>query len=229
MSDLVVIVPSRGRPKAAAELAEAFGATRTFAHLVFAIDEDDPTHDEYAEALGVHPNTVIDTGGAPATMVRALNAVAVRRASAPDAPFAIGFMGDDHRPRTPGWDQAYLDTLRELRTGIVYGNDLLQGENLPTQVAMTSDIIRTLGYMAPPTMTHLYVDNAWLSLGTALGKLRYLPDVVVEHLHPVAGKAEWDDGYRRVNDRGVYLRDQAMYRTWLRDSLPVEVERLKKL
>jgi hypothetical protein len=229
MGDLVVVVPSRGRPEAAVGLAEAFGATRTTAHLVFAVDEDDPTRGEYHAALGVYPNGVIDTGGAPATMVRALNAVAVKLATADDPPFAVGFMGDDHRPRTKGWDRAYVDALRELGTGIVYGDDLLQGERLPTQVAMTCDIVRVLGHMCPPTLRHMYVDNYWLDLGGRAGCLRYLPEVVVEHMHPIAGKADWDEGHKRVNAREMYAVDRASYTRWQYMNMPAEVAQVRAL
>jgi hypothetical protein len=229
VTDLIIIVPSRGRPHAAAELIEAFGETRTTAQLVFALDEDDPTRDEYAKV--VPPATAtIDTGGAPATMVRALNAAAMHRAASENPPFAVGFMGDDHRPRTPGWDAVYLEALRELGTGIVYGNDLLQGERIPTQVAMTSDIVRSLGWMAPPVLTHLYVDNFWKDLGVQAGCLRYLADVVVEHLHPVAGKAAWDEGHVRVNAPEMYHADRAAYARFIEvGGLTAAVETVRSL
>lgn len=214
MADLVVIVPSRGRPEAAAALIQAFGATRTVARLVFAIDEDDPRREEYYALVGA-PQSTVDTGGAPATMVRALNASAVSRAMADDPPFAIGFMGDDHMPRTVGWDERYLDALREMGTGIVYGNDLLQGHRLPTQCAMTADIVRELGYMAPPALKHLYVDNFWRDLGKGAGCLRYLPDVTVEHRHPLAGKASWDEGYERVNSPEMGEHDRIAYEAYV--------------
>jgi hypothetical protein len=219
----VVIVPSRGRPRVAAELARTFEATRsTDAELVFAVDRDDPALPEYQGLLGMV--------GDSHSMVEALNRTALDVATRSlNKPFAIGFMGDDHRPRSKGWDRAYLDALREMGTGIVYGNDLYQGERIPTQVAMTADIVRTLGYMAPPGLTHLYVDDCWLQLGRAIGKIRYLPDVVVEHLHPVAGKADWDEGYGRVNSRSMYARDQAAYHRWLTESLPAEAERLRQM
>jgi hypothetical protein len=226
MADLVVIVPSRGRPQAAAELIEAFRDTRTTAHLVFAIDEDDPARDEYAKVIPTASAT-IDTGGAPATMVRALNAVAIRRANLDDAPFAIGFMGDDHRPRTQGWDQRYLDALRGLGTGIVYGNDLYQGHRLPTQVAMTSDIVRAVGYMAPPALRHLFVDNTWLRWGKSLDRIRYLPDVIVEHRHPHAGKAQWDEGYLRVNSGEVASHDQAAFNAYVADGLDEDLAKIR--
>jgi hypothetical protein len=229
MPDLVVIVPTRGRPAAAREFITAFAETRTIAHLRLAVDFDDPAKPEY-EAVTGQPfleNRVLE--GQPSSMVKALNAVAIGLANQEDPPFAIGFMGDDHRPRTKGWDQAYIDALRELGTGIVYGNDLLQGENLPTQVAMTSDIVRALGYMVPPTLTHLFVDNFWRDLGLGADCLRYLPDVVVEHLHPVAGKAEWDEGHRRVNAPAMYSADRAAYMRYTVEQFHADVAKVEAL
>ena len=52
-------------------------------------------------------------------------------------------------------------------------------------------------------------------LGRAAGCLTYLPDVVIEHVRPVAGKAAIDEGYRRVNAPEMYHRDRAAYRTYM--------------
>jgi hypothetical protein len=216
MDSLAVVVPSRGRPHTVAELAEAFRDTcseRTW--LLFAVDEDDPQHQAYtdavAEQLVGHGRVTMDSQPA-GTMVSALNHAARKLLVSHEAvrPEAIGFMGDDHRPRTKGWDRAYLDALTAL-PGIVYGNDLLQGANLPTQCAVSAHVVRALGHMAPPELTHLYVDNYWRDLGAAAGCLSYLPNVVIEHLHPMAGKADWDDGHRRVNQAAMYERDGAAY------------------
>lgn len=244
MTDLVVVVPSRERPHAARELADAFQATCTAdTELVFAVDEDDSTLEHYS-ALAASPrgldsslilerlyprvSVCIDTE--PTSMVHALNGAArVAATHYWPQPFAIGFMGDDHRPRTKGWDTAYLDTLRDLGTGIAYGDDLLQRQNLPTQCAMTSDIIRELGYMAPPRLTHLYVDNFWLELGRRAECIRYLPDVVVEHCHPVAGKAAWDEGYARVNNSDMYAKDEQAFRDYYIGGLIADVVKVREL
>lgn len=201
MTDLVVIVPSRGRPIRACAMVDAFQATCTGdTQLLFAVDDDDVTRLDYPKGL---------TAALPSrSMNEALNLSAVALAG---SSFAVGFMGDDHMPRTPGWDAAYVNALRELGTGIVYGNDLAQGRGLPTQCAMTSDIVHALGYMAPPTLTHLWLDNFWASLGNEAGCIRYLPDVVVEHRHPFIGKASWDAGYERVNATAMQDRDRAAF------------------
>jgi hypothetical protein len=217
VADLIVIVPSRERPDAVHPLAEAFKATCTAdTVLLLVVDASDPTLDAYKAAVELEQagGRAVGYGTGPSTsMVEALNGAAWmlvdERTKRP--PYAIGFMGDDHCPRSVGWDAAYLEALRELGTGLVYGNDLLQGERIPTQVAMTADIVRALGYMAPPVLTHLYVDDYWKALGVQGGCLRYLPDVIIEHRHPFAGKAAMDAGYERVNDAGMYERDAAAY------------------
>jgi hypothetical protein len=229
VTDLVVIVPSRGRPGAAVELAAAFAETESTSRLVFAVDDDDPTRSRYLAALDAYPATTVHFCLPllpPSTMVKALNSAAGLYAN---EAYALGFMGDDHRPRTQGWDRLYVEALRELGTGIVYGNDLLQGERIPTQVAMTADIVRAVGHMAPPTLTHLYVDNYWKDLGERAGCLRYLPDVVVEHMHPIAGKAAWDAGHVRVNQRSMYQRDSDAYADYAGLHLAVDIEKVRAL
>lgn len=226
MTDLVVIVPSRGRPGAAVELAKAFIETGATALLVFALDSDDPTRFEYGRAVEEYPTAGIRICPAPSNMVTTLNAVAGDLAT---EAFALGFMGDDHRPRTPEWDRIYVEALRELGTGIVYGDDLLQGERIPTQVALTADIVRALGSMAPPSLVHLAVDNWWKDLGVGAGCIRYMPEVVVEHMHPIAGKAEWDAGHRRVNSEQMYHRDLTEYARLRSEELPGAIAKVRAL
>lgn len=230
MADLVVIVPSRGRPDAIEDLLAAFAETCTAdTELAIAIDADDPQRAAY---LKLADRLYSVSEQASGTMVSALNQAAEYATTdqfVTPGPFAIGFMGDDHRPRTVGWDAAYLEALHDLGTGIVYGNDLLQGPNLPTQCAMTADIIRAVGHMAPPALRHMYCDNYWRDLGQQAGCLRYLPDVVVEHMHPFAGKAEWTEGHKRVNDRAVYDHDAHAYAAYVRDRLAADVAAVRGL
>lgn len=233
--DLAVIVPSRGRPEAAQALVDAFRDTCTAdTVLLFAVDNDDERLPGYrgvvqfAEARNVKAGYLALESR---TMVEALNSTAVRIVDefAADPPFAVGFMGDDHCPRTRGWDAEYLSALRDLGTGIVYGDDLLQRQNLPTQCAMTADIVRALGYMAPPALTHLYVDDFWKHLGLSADCLQYLPDVVVEHRHPIAGKAEWTEGHVRVNAPEMYDKDRAAYQEYLHTRFHLDVAKVREL
>ena len=202
MKNLAVIVPSRGRPHNIIELLHSFEETQTESDLIVVIDDDDPTKDAYLE-LGIDKTIILPREGKG--MAKPLNKAS---SMLKDEYRHFSFLGDDHRPRTKNWDVHFLNALDELGTGLVYGNDLLQGENLATAVAMTGDIVRALGGMVPQGMIHLYLDNFWMTLGKDLNALRYIPEVVLEHLHPIAGKAEWDEGYRAVNAEEVYSADK---------------------
>jgi len=227
MSDLVVVVPSRGRPQAVAELALACQATCTAGTaLLVVVDTDDPTLSEYRAPVGT---TVFFTWAPPDSgHVGAINWGAAR-ALADFAPYAIAKLDDDHRPRTKGWDTLMLGALRELGTGIVYGNDLLQGERLPTAPAMTADIVQALGYMAPPDLRHMYCDDFWRDVGNGAGCLRYLREVVIEHMHPVAGKSEWTEGHLRVNTPESFAADGTTYEAYTSTRLPLDVAKVRAL
>lgn len=228
---LVVVVPSRGRPHSVARLAEAFDATtrNQDTRIWFAIDSDDPDLGEYRDAvtLAADPRIAVIAviGG---YMSAALNEAAIAAVYDPTVE-AVGFMGDDHRPRTPGWDVAYLTALREMGAGVVYGDDGLQSEALPTQCAMSASIVRALGWMCPPSLRHLWIDNFWRDLGRAAGCLRYLPDVLVEHMHPYNDKAEMDAGYERVNSLEMIDSDRAAYERYATEFLARDVEKVRAL
>lgn len=213
-----MICPSRGRPAAAGELARAWHEVTARARLLIVADEDDPLLPAYT-GLGA----LVRVSGAGPGLGPVLNAAALQVADGADA---VGFLGDDHRPRTPGWDELLMAALAV--PGVAYGDDLFQRERLPTAVVISAEIIRGLGYMAPPGLTHMYLDNFWKQLGTDLGHLRYLPEVVIEHLHPVAGKARWDEGYARVNSPGMYASDGAAYQRFLAERWPGDLARLRE-
>ena len=233
--NLTILVPTRGRPANLARLWTAFTDTcQADTRLLACVDDDDPELPAYE---AVHRSAYAD-GTASEDDPRFLLRIAPRlrlgptlnAAAGPAAEFAeaIGFLGDDHLPRTAGWDARYLAELERLGTGLVYGNDLIQGAALPTQVAMTSDIILATGHMVPPGIVHLWIDNAWLALGRALDAITYLPDVVVEHLHPIAGRAEWDAGYAEANTDARSDADRAVFEQWRRQDLGRWVQQIKE-
>jgi hypothetical protein len=232
---LLVVVPSRTRPAAVARVVQAWQETGAFgdgAALHWVVDADDPDLPGYVEALAAAAD-----GGAAVTwrvaplwepLVPKLNTAAYAAARAGDWE-ALGFAGDDHLPRTRGWAAEYLAALRTLGTGIVYGDDGYQGARLPTQWAMTRDVVLELGMMVPAPVAHLYCDNAVMDLGAAAGCLTYLPQVLIEHMHPVARKAAPDMQYRRVNSPVQGRMDRARYVAWRAAELPGQAEAVRRL
>jgi len=208
MKDLAIIVPTRGRPSNIEDLLFSLQETNTVSDLWIVLDDDDIEVDHYTE-LGAKALIFPREGKG---MAKPLNKAAMHLL---DQYRHFAFLGDDHRPRTDKWDEFFIRELDLLGTGLVYGNDLLQGENLPTAVAMTKNIVRELKGMVPPGLIHLYLDNFWMQLGKDLGAFSYLGHVILEHLHPIAGKAEWDEGYKAVNAEEVYSADAKAFHEYI--------------
>jgi hypothetical protein len=189
--------------------------------FLFIIDANDPEHDQYHFEVGAELCMTIEnqTRGMAYPINKAANAIAKQNKYD-----FFAFLGDDHRPRTAEWDLQLMAAMQR-QPSMAYGNDLLQGKRLPTMIVMTSDIVKALGGMVPPNMKHLYLDNFWKKLGEDLGALTYLDDVIVEHMHPVAGKAEWDEGYKEVNAQEVYSFDALAYQNYIQSEA---YEALKK-
>ena len=183
--------------------------------IVFGVDDDD-TSVYSAEVLEhAERNPRLRMGGT-------LNLLAVKYADQYDY---LSFMGDDHRPRTASWDLR-LANMIDQGPGLAYGNDLLQGENLPTAVMMSAEIVEAIGYMVPPVLVHMYMDNFWKDLGSALGALSYRHDVVIEHMHYLAGKSQIDEGYKEVNHVSVYQKDAEAYGKYVTESLLADVAKI---
>lgn len=223
---MLVIVPSRGRPHNIAALIEAWRRTRKTAQLLVVVDDDDEKLDEYGYVLETAPDWVSLEIGPRKRMCPTLNDFAVKYAPLYDV---LGFMGDDHRPRTPHWDHRFEMAIAQMGgTGIAYGNDLIQGPNIPTAVSMSSCLVETLGYMVPPGLLHLFADNSWKVWGENLGRLSYLADVVIEHEHPVAQKSEWDDTYKECNAGAVWEADEKTFNAYVATQLTSDMDKIRE-
>lgn len=216
-------MPTRGRPENAIRLFHAFKETAYFSDLVFCIDDDEKNL--YDELYTLCENELwVKVVNAPRMGLNGtLNYWATWYAK--DYSY-VAFMGDDHLPRTKHWDYEFAKAL-DGKLGVAYGNDLIQGEALPTAVFMSANIINKLGYMSPPELRHLFMDNFWKHVGAELGNLQYLPEQIIEHLHYTVGKAELDERYQAVNNAEMHLHDEQVFARYIQEQWPDELEKLK--
>lgn len=222
---LAVLIPTRGRPGNLAKVVAAWDFTQAWEHadMTAIVDRDDP---EFQGYLDLFESTKNPDGDARFSlllmdewmpMVHKLNKTASYVALTGKY-FALGFAGDDHVPQTINWARRYLTVLEELGTGMVFGDDGYQGANLSTEWAVTSDAVLALGRMVPADVEHMYCDNSIMTLFHNAGALRHLPEVRIEHMHPIVGKAANDEQYKKVNSRIQFKRDGLAYAAWLNAS-----------
>lgn len=207
MKELLVMVPSRGRPQNIKRLWLAMQHTcRSDTHLLVGLDDDDPCLDEYLALEG--PEYEVRSG--LHQVVSWLNVLALPRLSEYRV---VGTIGDDNVPMTIGWDIKILNALED--TPFAFGNDLYPREpgSLACHVFARSDVIAMLGYFALPSLRHM-ADLAWQAWGEACG-ITFLPDVIIEHLHFTNGKSEPDETYMNASSCGY--DDMVQFKRYIAD------------
>jgi hypothetical protein len=213
VADLLVMVPSRERPANVARFAAAAQQTVTGAtDILFIFDDDDPRLHKSVTACGRWQHTVLPRVEVGA--VSKLNAAAAAHAG--EYPVLM-FAADDTVPRTRGWDEAIVAAVGG--TGMAYPSGLGRTD-VPELVAISSDIVRALGWFALPSIRHYWCDSAWADLGRAAG-IRFLPDVVLEHMHHTSGKGDHDHVYR-MGER-FYAADREAYLAWRADGMEADL------
>lgn len=233
MRDLLLVVPSRGRPKNIARLCATMAATcQGDTTLLVGVDADDPALEEYRTVIrdapaGEHfgPDRIeldINDRGLKG-VVALMNWLAVPRAS--EYRF-IGTLGDDNTCDTPGWDLRVIESLSDPRYIECFGDDLYPREkgSLCCHVFMRSEVIRALGYMGPPILQHMYVDPVWMAWGKALG-IEFLADVQFEHHHYTVGKSQIDVSY--MDSTSLIPADCLAYNRYCETQLNADIAKIR--
>jgi hypothetical protein len=211
-ADMLIIVPSRGRPSNIARLLEAVHRLKQLnTHVVVGIDEDDETLPQYRAAF-----KKLHHSGDRLIELERLGLTEYTNYLA--MTYGVGHysclasFGDDHLPVTPGFDRLLCRGIEDMGgTGFTYPWDGTR-EDIPEAVVMSADIVTALGWMCLPELQHYYVDNVWADLGNQAGCIRHLRAVAVDHVHPAAGKALSDATY--VASAEKIEADKKAYADW---------------
>ena len=184
------LIPSRGRPKQLARLASVSSQK-----AVVVLDQDDA--DNYAAVpMPESWQTVIlprcDTG-------TRLNRIF---AMFPNEEY-YGLAADDIDPPM-GWDTILAE--RASARDIIWPEDGIA--NQCTHPVLGGDLVRAVGYIAPPCLRHFYIDTFWGDIAKHLPITGLLMDININHCHFSTGKSPMDDTYRNRPSSAV---DKASY------------------
>ncbi len=227
MMDISIILPTRGRAALLKRLFNSIAETTAnpgAIEIILRMDEDDTESHEIGHP-GLNIKKMIRRAGA--TMGAITNesyAISTGR--------YIMLMNDDVVFRTQGWDKNVLQAFAKFPDDIalIYGNDLDQGEHMPTFPILSRRSIELFGGVCPSEYFNLCIDAHLFDIYSqlkALGhdRILYLEDTVFEHLHFIIGKSERDNTYIKKDEPHdhylflSYADERTFVATRLRDQI----------
>lgn len=102
---------------------------------------------------------------------------------------------DDIRFRTKSWDTIIKNEFLKVNDKIllVFGDDLIQNEKLATHSFIHRKWVDISGFWLPPYFCADYVDT-WLDdVARKINRIKYLPNVITEHMHFSVNKSKYDE------------------------------------
>lgn len=226
MGELAILVPVKGRPHRIKPLLESAAKATPTARVVFICDQDDVEEHEAIWQAGQWDNE----GAAPFAMLGTFGPLRVvafihsgnyaqkinEGARRTEEPFLL--LGADDLDFHPGWFENAKGALGD-QFDICGTNDLcnprtMSGEHathcLVTRSYLGLGTIDEPGKLLHEGYEHECVDDEFVQTAKHRGAFTYCADSVVEHLHPMAGKAPMDDLYagqaRRIKQGKRLLR-----------------------
>lgn len=190
MSELAILVPVLKRPHRVKPLLASIRKATPDARVLFIAD---PGDNPEIDAIGDEEFITVDGNYA-----RKINE-GVAHTTEP-----LLFFGADDLNFHPGWLEAARSRLLPP-VGVVATNDMCNPRVTAGELATHPLVSREYcerGTIDDPTRPlhegypHEYVDREFSETAQLRGAFAYAPDSVVEHLHPMVGKAPLDDLYK---------------------------------
>lgn len=206
-----IVLPTRGRASLVGRLLDSIldtAARPDLLQVVLYLDRDDgPSH--AIEHSRLELVKLVGPAAKMGQMTRACWQAGSGR--------YVLLLNDDVVCRTPAWDARVVAPFAELPDGValVWCNDLFRGPIMPSFPLLSRRTCELMGGVCPPDYNRDYIDTHLFDIFKkleALGHRRtvYLEDVVLEHLHHEAGKAEFDATYVKAGREA----DELTYIAW---------------
>lgn len=200
-----LLLPTRGRPALVERLFNSI--SKTVSHfdnievILYADEDDTASHGLTSTDFSV--TTIIG----PAKSMGGYNSACLDKARGD----IIILANDDMVVQTKGWDDkiARFDAASEDKIYLAYGNDLLKKKGLCTFPILSRRTCELLVEPYPIAYGGAFIDVHLFDIFKRLqyagfDRIRYMEDLIFEHLHYRVGKADCDDTYTR---RGRFADD----------------------
>jgi glycosyltransferase involved in cell wall biosynthesis len=195
--ELVIIIPTKDRPQNVARVLASIRETTPDARVLFVVEPSDEATHRAVEAEG--GEMLVVHGGYAKKINRAVQATTE----------PLIFQGADDLIFHPGWFEAARGRLTE-GIGVVGTNDLALKRVMAgvhsTHALITRDYAKRGTIDNPARLLHEgywheCVDEEFVETAMARNAFAHAADSIVEHIHPVAGKAPVEGFYSKAGRR----------------------------
>lgn len=212
------ILPSLNRSQELSRFFKAYIETESSTPVLILVDKNDPEKEKYLQLEYPRLCTLVLTDAVTmGDKVREVWDTII------DYDW-VGILNDDHRPRTPKWDQRILSQING--TNIVGTNDgWVAPARLCGAICFSGGFLRALGYMFLPGQHHLFSDDLWAHLVNRAQCAQMLMDVLVEHEHAYKDPTKRDKTFTLINgekglvngqgEGGFWPGDKKIFEEWL--------------
>jgi hypothetical protein len=181
--------------------------------ILCSLDLDDPTLPKYKEVLSNFSEKVVKANyGYSKNKIDAINRDLNEYSGRWDI---LVNMSDDMVFIQSGFDQIIRKTFGEDLDRFVHFNDGLNFSRLASMTIEGRPYYERFNYIYHPSYQSLWCDNEAQDVAKILGRYKYAGNnvAILRHLHPSAGLAEFDEQYRKTEDRQVFSIDHSTYQT----------------
>lgn len=192
---LLIKFPTRSRPSKFFEVLDKYvGMLEEPENVFFVIscDEDDSSmnNPETIQKLSEYKNLTYNFGKNK-NKVEAINGDLEERV------FDILLLAsDDMIPQIFGYDTIIRQGFKRFfpdTDGVLWFNDGYQGSRLNTLCILGKKYYDRFNYIYNPSYISLWCDTEFTEVSKMLNKVKYIPQVIIKHEHPVWLGEKWDD------------------------------------
>jgi hypothetical protein len=199
------ILASRGRPESIIRFIDRWNLTLADSKVYLRLDDCDERLAEYKQLK--YPNNFEVVVGPRKRLVAASNEMFLRY---PHETW-YGLLADDLNPKTEHWDKKLINAAGSKY--IAVANDLTSNPLKIYHPVVGGDLVRKAGWFGFPHTSHFCIELPWKYLSFHnKSLLKYLPDVIVEHVHYKYNKSNFDKTYSDSQSRRS--QDIEIWKEW---------------
>ena len=219
------ITPSRKRDKKLRRTIDSWRETTTGqSDFLVAIDNDD---NSYAATVNEYKDVIWEIGEPiNGPFLHLVNRIALKYQNEYQY---LGFMEDDVIFRTPGYENRFIEKLKELgEHGIVYADDNVKKHLVRGLIGLpvlNSNIVKKLGFYSPPCLKCLCGDLFWRDMAKHLGSYYRFDDIMIEHMHWKRDDKIVDETTESVNSH--LSADNAAYQFYVENNFLNDMAKLR--